>query len=306
MDLITVLGPTATGKTQFAVQLTGLIGGEIISADSREVYRGMDIGTGKDLNDYIVNGKQISYHLIDIVDAGEKYNVFRYQSDFLKVYDNLKSKNILPVLCGGSGMYIEAVLKGYKLINVPVNESLREMLNKYSLQELEQKLKQYGQLHNKTDVDTKKRAIRAIEIAEYYKTHPDIDFSFPEIKSLIFGIKFDRKIVKERITYRLKERLQQGMIDEVEELIKQGVDTDTLEYYGLEYKFIVKFLKKELSYNHMVEKLNVAIHQFSKRQMTWFRKMERQGFKIYWIDGELPEDKKISTAMEIINNHNYF
>jgi tRNA dimethylallyltransferase len=306
MDLITVLGPTATGKTQFAVQLTGLIGGEIISADSRQVYRGMDIGTGKDLNDYIVNGKQISYHLIDIVDAGEKYNVFRYQSDFLKVYDNLKSKNILPVLCGGSGMYIEAVLKGYKLINVPVNESLREMLNKYSLQELEQKLKQYGQLHNKTDVDTKKRAIRAIEIAEYYKTHPDIDFSFPEIKSLIFGIKFDRKIVKERITYRLKERLQQGMIDEVEELIKQGVDTDTLEYYGLEYKFIVKFLKKELSYNHMVEKLNVAIHQFSKRQMTWFRKMERQGFKIYWIDGELPEDKKISTAMEIINNHNYF
>jgi len=303
MDLITVLGPTATGKTQFAVQLASITGGEIISADSRQVYRGMDIGTGKDLSDYTINGKSIPYHLIDIVDAGEKYNVFRYQSDFLEVYNKLKSKNVLPVLCGGSGMYIEAVLKGYKLINVPVNEELRMSLEKYSLSELEQKLKQYKNLHNKTDVDTKKRAIRAVEIAEYYKTHPDIDFSFPEIKPLIFGIKFERKTVKERITYRLKERLRQGMIDEVEALQKQGIDTDTLEYYGLEYKFIAKFLKKELSYNQMVEKLNVAIHQFSKRQMTWFRKMERQGFKIYWIDGELPDDKKISTAMGIIKTY---
>ncbi len=303
MDLITVLGPTATGKTQFAVQLANITGGEIISADSRQVYRGMDIGTGKDLSDYTVNGKSIPYHLIDIVDAGEKYNVFRYQSDFLEVYNKLKSKNVLPVLCGGSGMYIEAVLKGYKLINVPVNEELRMSLEKYSLPELEQKLKQYKNLHNKTDVDTKKRAIRAVEIAEYYKTHPDIDFSFPEIKSLIFGIKFERETVKERITYRLKERLRQGMIDEVEALQKQGINTDTLEYYGLEYKFIAKFLKKELSYNQMVEKLNVAIHQFSKRQMTWFRKMERQGFKIYWIDGELPDDKKISTAMGIIKTY---
>lgn len=299
-DMITVLGPTATGKTSFATSLARVLDAEIISADSRQVYSNMDIGTGKDIKDYTIDGCKIPYHLVDIVDAGDKYNVFEFQSDFLKVYNKLKNKNVLPILCGGSGMYIESVLKGYKLIDVPVNEILRKQLEDFSLVELEKKLSLFNKLHNKTDIDTKKRAIRAIEIATFYKNNTDIDTDFPTIKTVIFGLKYERSIVKERITMRLKQRLREGMIEEVSDLLKSGISKETLEYYGLEYKFISQFLNKEFSYNHMVEKLNIAIHQFSKRQMTWFRKMERQGFNINWIDGALSTENKVEKALGII------
>lgn len=303
IELITILGPTATGKTNFAAHLANLLNAEIISADSRQVYRGMDIGTGKDLADYTIGDKLIPYHLVDIVDAGEKYNVYEYQQDFLNAYYDIKSRNVLPILCGGTGMYIEAVLKGYKLISVPVNEELRESLEKYSLEELSVMLSEFKNQHNKSDADTKKRAIRAIEIATYYRDNEEIDFSFPEINPLIFGVKMERHLVKERITQRLKQRLREGMIDEIESLVKQGVSKETLIYYGLEYKFICQYLNGEFSYNKMVEKLNIAIHQFSKRQMTWFRKMERSGFNINWIDGNLPLDKKLEQAMAIIHQY---
>lgn len=303
IDLITILGPTATGKTSFASNLAYILNAEIISADSRQVYRGMDIGTGKDLEDYNVNNTQIPYHLVDILDAGEKYNVYEYQNDFLKAYQEITNKQKIPVLCGGTGMYIEAVLKGYKLINVPVNEALRESLEEYPLEELAKKLAAMKPLHNTSDVDTKKRAIRAIEIESYYKENPDFDFSYPKINPLIFGIKFERSTVKERITQRLKQRLRDGMIDEVKRLLESGVDPETLIYYGLEYKFITQYLTEEVNYNSMVEKLKTAIHQFSKRQMTWFRKMERAGFKINWISGYSTMDEKIATAMEIIQKN---
>lgn len=301
IDLITVLGPTATGKTQFAAHLGKLLKAEIISADSRQVYKGMDIGTGKDIKDYTVNGFQVPYHLVDIVDAGEKYNVFEYQTDFIKVYSKLKENNILPILCGGSGMYLEAVLKGYRLINVPIDESFRKELENFSLPELEDRLKSLKELHNQSDVDTRKRAIRAIEIATYYENNGDIDFSYPSINSIIFGISLERQLVKDRVTTRLKARLREGMVDEVQALLDSGIPAETLVYYGLEYKFITQFLQKEISYNAMVEKLNVAIHQFSKKQMTWFRKMERAGFKINWIDGTLSIEDKLAYALGIIN-----
>ena len=303
IDLITVLGPTASGKTQFAVQLALRLGAEIISADSRQVYRGMDLGTGKDINEYVFNDQQVSYHLVDIVDAGYKYNVFEYQNDFLKVYSKLKEKSILPILCGGSGMYIEAVLKGYKLINVPVNEVLRAELDLLSLPELTAKLGTYKKLHNRTDVDTKKRAIRAIEIAAFTEMNGEIELEYPKLNSLILGINLERELVRNKITSRLKQRLREGMIEEVEALIKNGVPTETLVYYGLEYKYIAQFLNKELSYNAMVEKLNIAIHQFSRRQMTWFRKMEREGFNIQWIDGSLSMDEKVSHALRLLQQY---
>jgi tRNA dimethylallyltransferase len=301
IDLITVLGPTASGKTQFAVQLALRLDAEIISADSRQVYRGMDLGTGKDINEYTFKGQQVPYHLVDIVDAGYKYNVFEYQNDFLNVYATLKEKSILPILCGGSGMYIEAVLKGYKLVNVPVNEVIRAELELLSLPELTEKLATFKKMHNRTDVDTKKRAIRAIEIAEFTEMNGDIELEYPKLNSLILGINLERELVRNKITSRLKQRLREGMIEEVEALIKDGVPTETLVYYGLEYKYITQFLSKELSYNAMVEKLNIAIHQFSRRQMTWFRKMEREGFNIQWIDGSLSMDEKVSKALRLID-----
>jgi tRNA dimethylallyltransferase len=300
IDLITVLGPTASGKTQFAVQLALRLDAEIISADSRQVYRGMDLGTGKDINEYTFKGQQVPYHLVDIVDAGYKYNVFEYQNDFLNVYATLKEKSILPILCGGSGMYIEAVLKGYKLVNVPANEVIRAELELLSLAELTEKLATLKKMHNRTDVDTKKRAIRAIEIAEFTEMNGDIELEYPKPNSLILGINLERELVRNKITSRLKQRLREGMIEEVEALIKDGVPTETLVYYGLEYKYITQFLSKELSYNAMVEKLNIAIHQFSRRQMTWFRKMDREGFNIQWIDGSLPMDEKLGVAMKLV------
>lgn len=300
-DLVVVLGPTATGKTSLAVQIAEKVNGEIISADSRQVYRDMDLGTGKDLADYTLNGKVIPHHLIDIVDAGSKYNVYEYQTDFLKAYSQLKADNKTSILCGGTGMYIEAVLKGYKLISVPVDEALRADLLTLTLEELRERLTNLKQLHNTSDIDTKKRAIRAIEIETYYLDHPKVEIDYPVIRPTIFGVKLEREEVKSRITLRLKERLRAGMIDEVQALMDSGVPAENLLYYGLEYKFITQFLLNEFSYNKMVEKLNVAIHQFSRRQMTWFRRMERNGFLIHWVDGMLPMEDKVSYCMDILN-----
>ena len=288
------MGATATGKTEIAARLAKEINGEVISADSRQVYRNMDIGTGKDLSDYIINGIKIPYHLIDIVDAGYEYNVFEYQRDFINVFNEITQRGVTPVLCGGSGMYIEAVLKGYKLINVPVDDELRKSLTNKPLEELRKILSSYKVLHNTSDVDTIKRAVRAIEIEEYYKDHPEIDISYPSINSLIIGIYFDRETRRERITKRLKNRLENGMIQEVQGLLSMGVKKETLIYYGLEYKYITQYLNGEIDYKTMFSRLEVAIHQFSKRQMTWFRHMEKNGFKINWIDGTIPTEKKIS------------
>ena len=299
-DLITITGPTATGKTSFATHLTKEIQGEIISADSRQIYKRMDIGTGKDIEDYNIEGETVPYHLIDIKEPGYQYNVFEYQSDFLKVYNDIRERGKMPVLCGGTGMYIEAVLKGYKLINVPVDEDMRGKLNEKTLDELIKILASYKEIHNNSEIENKKRAIRAIEIEIYYKKNPGIDFSFPKINPIILGVKFERKIVKQRITERLKQRLENGMIEEVKALLDEGITPDQLIYYGLEYKFITQHIIGDLSYNELFEKLNIAIHQFSKRQMTWFRRMERNGFVIHWFDGYMPMEEKIAKALKLI------
>ena len=300
-NLLTILGPTATGKTSVAAHLAKQIDGEVISADSRQVYRGMSIGTGKDIEDYYIDEHCVPYHLIDIVDAGYQYNVFEYQRDFLNVYENILQRNKMPILCGGSGMYIEAVLKGYKLINVPVNNDLRQSLAQKSLPELREKLSQYKKLHNTTDVDTVKRAIRAIEIEEYYLENPETNTDYPNINSIIIGIDVDREIRRERISNRLKSRLNDGMIDEVKSLMNTGLSPDELIYYGLEYKYITQHLIGELNYNEMFKQLETAIHQFAKRQMTWFRRMEKQGFAINWIDGNLTVDEKVKQIIGFIS-----
>lgn len=293
-DLIAILGPTASGKTPFAAALAAELDTEIISADSRQIYRGMDLGTGKDLVDYTVNGRQIPYHLIDIVEPGYKYNVFEYQRDFLKSYEAIKQKRRLPVLCGGTGMYLESVLKGYKLMPVPENSELRTRLADKSLEELTEILQQYKTLHNSTDVDTVKRAIRAIEIEEYYAAHPVDERDFPQLNSLIIGVDIDRELRREKITRRLKQRLEDGMVDEVKRLLAQGIKAEDLIYYGLEYKYLTLYAIGELSYEEMFKQLEIAIHQFAKRQMTWFRGMERRGFTINWIDATRPMEEKIA------------
>lgn len=299
-ELITILGPTASGKTAFATALAHRMNSEIISADSRQLYRGMDLGTGKDLNEYIVEGEQIPYHLIDIVDAGYKYNVFEYQHDFLKAYTSIKEKGKLPILCGGTGMYLESVLKGYKLLPVPENHELRARLEGKSLEELTTMLQSYKKLHNTTDVDTPKRAIRAIEIEEYYKHTPVEERTFPTIKSLIIGIDIDRELRRKKITQRLTQRLDEGMLDEVRNLLKQGIAPEDLIYYGLEYKYLTLHAIGELSFQEMFNQLEIAIHQFAKRQMTWFRGMERRGFTIHWLNASLPTEEKIKKVMDLL------
>lgn len=293
-DLIAILGPTASGKTPFAAALASELNTEIISADSRQIYRGMDLGTGKDLADYTVNGRQIPYHLIDIADPGYKYNVFEYQRDFLKAYETIKQKGCLPVLCGGTGMYLESVLKGYKLMPVPENTELRTRLADKSLDELTAILSQYKTLHNSTDVDTVKRAIRAIEIEEYYAANPVAERKFPQLNSLIIGVDIDRESRREKITRRLKQRLEEGMVDEVRQLLAQGIPAEDLIYYGLEYKYLTLYAIGELNYEEMFSQLEIAIHQFAKRQMTWFRGMERRGFTIHWMDARWPMEEKIA------------
>jgi tRNA dimethylallyltransferase len=301
-DLVTILGPTASGKTPFAAALAYDLNTEIISADSRQIYRGMDLGTGKDLDDYVVCGRQIPYHLIDIADPGYKYNVFEFQRDFLKAYEDITSRGMLPILCGGTGMYIESVLKGYRLMPVPENPELRERLADKSLAELTEMLRQYKSLHNSTDVDTVKRAIRALEIEVYYAEHPVEEREFPEIKSLIVGIDIDRELRRQKITCRLKQRLDDGMVDEVRRLIDSGVKPDDLIYYGLEYKYLTLYATGQLSYDEMFSQLETAIHQFAKRQMTWFRGMERRGIKIEWLDAALPTAEKVERVKQLLGD----
>ena len=296
-NLIVILGPTASGKTRLAALLADKINGAIISADSRQLYKRMDIGTGKDYDDYVVNGKTIPCYLIDIYEPGYKSNVFEYQKNFMDAYTAICSEGKMPLLCGGTGMYIEAVTKAYKLISVPVNQGLRDELQTKSLPELEQILASYKKLHNKTDSDTIKRAVRAIEIEEYYKNNPDFDISLPEINPLYIGVEVDREVRRARITERLKKRLDHGMIKEVEELLESNIKAEDLIYYGLEYKFITLYLTGKLEYNEMQQQLNIAIHQFAKRQMTWFRKMEREGTLIHWINGNLPPEKFIDKVV---------
>ena len=300
-DLISIIGPTACGKTSLAVEVARAMGGEILSADSRQVYRGMDIGTGKDLSEYGEGASRVPYHLIDIVDAGEKYNLFEFQRDFLDAYNGVNARGALPVLCGGSGLYVESVLRGYRLIPVPENPELRERLENYSLEELTAMLATYKVLHNTTDVDTKKRAIRAIEIEEHYARTPQHEREFPLLSSLIIGLDVDREVRRSRISNRLKARLDEGLVDEVRKLLDEGVSPEQLIYYGLEYKFVTLFLMGAMSFDDMYKGLETAIHQFAKRQMTWFRGMERRGLNINWIDASLPMAEKV----EIIKNMYY-
>lgn len=299
-DLIALLGPTASGKTPFAAALAAELDTEIISADSRQIYRQMDLGTGKDLADYTVNGKTIPYHLIDIAEPGYKYNVFEYQRDFLAAYEDIRLRGKCPIVCGGTGMYLESVLKGYRLLPVPENPALRQKLANHTLEELTEILKGYKTLHNTTDVDTAKRAIRAIEIEEYYAHTPVEERSFPKLNSLIIGVDIDRDLRRAKITRRLQQRLDEGMIEEVRQLINQGIAPEDLIYYGLEYKYLTLYITGQLTYEAMFHELETAIHQFAKRQMTWFRGMERRGFTIHWINATLPMEDKIAYVKSLL------
>lgn len=304
--MITILGPTASGKTSVAAALALRTGGEIISADSRQVYRRMDIGTGKDLADYTIGDVHIPYHLIDIAEPGTKYNLFQYQQDFHTAYNDIRSRGKLPILCGGTGLYIEAVLGGYSLSPVPQNQKLRESLEGKSLDQLTQMLLQLKQkngsnMHNRTDVDTAQRAIRAIEIETYNLEHPTPERQMPPVDSLVIGINIDRELRREKITRRLKARLEEGMCDEIRSLIDGGVNPDDLIYYGLEYKFVTEYVVGKTSYEEMFRQLEIAIHQFAKRQMTWFRGMERRGYTIHWIDAAQSMDEKVEAIMSLMN-----
>lgn len=300
-NLVTILGPTACGKTSLAVALAHRLQTAVISADSRQVYRSMDLGTGKDLREYTYQGCEVPYRLIDVVDAGYKYNVFEYQRDFLKAFEELRAQGQLPVMCGGTGMYLESVLRGYRLVEVPENRELREALADKSLEELTTMLSVYKQLHNTTDVDTCKRAIRAIEIEEYYRANEVNIREFPEIKSLTIGLDVSREVRRERITRRLHERLAEGMVDEVKGILASGVAPEDLIYYGLEYKYLTLYVIGELAYDEMVNQLEIAIHQFAKRQMTYFRGMERRGVPIHWLDASLSTEEKVEAIVRMIN-----
>ena len=299
--MITILGPTASGKTPLAASLAKEIGGEIISADSRQVYCRMDIGTGKDLEDY----GDIPYHLIDIAEPGTKYNLFQYQQDFFDAYNNIIGRGKIPILCGGTGLYIEAVLKGYQLSPVPQNHELRKRLEDKTLDELTQMLVELKQqngsnMHNKTDVDSCQRAIRAIEIETYNLQHPVPRRELPPVDSVIIGVNIDREARRQKITNRLKARLEGGMVDEVRSLLNEGIPAEDLIYYGLEYKFVTEYVTGQTTYDEMFQRLEIAIHQFAKRQMTWFRGMERRGFTIHWIDALLPMEEKVRTIIQIL------
>lgn len=303
--LLTILGPTASGKTDLAAHVAHELGGEIISADSRQVYRGMDIGTGKDLDDYEVEGEKIPYHLIDICEAGTKYNLFQYQEDFLKAYIDIQGRGAQPILCGGTGLYIESVLKGYHLSPVPQNQELRKSLDGKSLEELTTMLAQLKEktgsnMHNTTDVDSCQRAIRAIEIETYNLEHPTETRDFPTIDSVIVGVGIDRDARREKISDRLRKRLDNGMVEEIRGILDKGVKAEDLIYYGLEYKYVTEYVIGKLSYEEMVRQLEIAIHQFAKRQMTWFRGMERRGATIHWIDASLPMDKKVEETIRLM------
>lgn len=305
IPMITILGPTASGKTDIAAHLAAELSAEIISADSRQVYRRMDIGTGKDLADYVVDGKPVPYHLIDIVEPGTKYNLFEYQRDFLEAYNDIRSRGKNVILCGGTGLYIESVLKGYRLIPVPENKELRHELEGKSLLELTSileclKAENNSNMHNSTDVDTPKRAIRAIEIEMAYKEAPVEERTFPKIDNVIIGVGIDRDLRRRKITRRLDQRLKDGMVDEVKSLLDSGVPADDLIYYGLEYKFVTEYILGKTTFEEMHRSLEIAIHQFAKRQMTWFRGMERRGFTIHWIDAADSMEEKINEIKKVL------
>lgn len=302
--MITILGPTASGKTSLAAALAARIDAEIISADSRQVYRGMTIGTGKDLDDYRQGDRLIPYHLIDICEPGTKYNLFQYQQDFHLIYNNIVARGVRPILCGGTGLYIESVLKGYALSPVPQNQALRDELADKSLAELTEMLedlkrRNHSVMHNRTDVDTAQRAIRAIEIETYNLEHPTDNRTLPPIDSVIIGVDINREERRRKITQRLKQRLEEGMVDEIHQLLDRGIAPENLIYYGLEYKFVTEYVIGKTSYEEMFRQLEIAIHQFSKRQMTWFRGMERRGFTVHWIDALDPMDSKVAQIMDI-------
>ena len=302
IDLVTVLGHTAAGKTEFAAHLARQIGGEVIGADSRQVYRGMNIGTGKDYLEYLVDGVQVPMHLIDILDAGYEYNVYLFKKDFHRVFTDITDRDLLPVMCGGSGMYLESVLRNFQLHQVPFNKGLREDLEKKDFQELKGILRLYGPLHNVSDTVNRRRTIRAIEIAMYQTSRQeDSTIEDRDLRPLVFGVNYDRITRRERITIRLEERLKNGLVEEIESLLQQGISAEKMEYYGLEYRFVTKYVLKELTYDEMFDKLNTAIHQFAKRQMTYFRGMERRGIKIHWLDGSLPFEEKLGKALSIYN-----
>lgn len=296
-DILVITGPTATGKTRLAALVADRMGGEVISADSRQVYRGMDIGTGKDLSDYTVDDRRVPVHMVDIVDAGYRYNVYEYQRDFLKVLEDLSARSVFPVVCGGSGMYVDSIVSGYRLVQVPLNAQLRTLLEGRSLKELTEMLSRYKSLHNSTDVDTVKRAVRAIEIADWYVHHPVDESPFPVRNPLVTAVFVDRETRRQRISDRLRTRLEEGMIEEVQRLLAGGIHPDDLIYYGLEYKYITLYLMNRLSREEMVQKLEVEIHRFAKRQMTWFRGMERRGIAINWIDGSMGEEEKVKSVI---------
>ena len=302
--MITILGPTASGKTSLAAALAARIDAEIISADSRQVYRGMTIGTGKDLDDYRQGDRLIPYHLIDICEPGTKYNLFQYQQDFHLIYNNIVARGVRPILCGGTGLYIESVLKGYALSPVPQNQALRDKLADKSLAELTEMLedlkrRNHSVMHNRTDVDTAQRAIRAIEIETYNLEHPTDNCTLPPIDSVIIGVDINREERRRKITQRLKQRLEEGMVNEIRQLLDRGIAPENLIYYGLEYKFVTEYVIGKTSYEEMFRQLEIAIHQFAKRQMTWFRGMERRGFTIHWIDALDPMDSKVAQIMDI-------
>ncbi len=300
INLLVITGPTASGKTGFAARLGHLIDGEIISADSRQVYRGMNLGTGKDYDDYTVGDSKIPYHLIDITDPESPYNVYAYQNDFIKAFTDISNRKKVPILCGGTGLYIEAVLKGYKLIEVPPDKDFRKSVENKTDDELIRELQAIQELHNTSDTDNRKRLIRALEIARFYKENPPQELPYPKLQYKIIGIKYDRKTERARITQRLEQRLQQGLVEEVAQLVEQ-YGMEKMEYFGLEYKFIGWYIEGRIGKDEMFRLLNTAIHQFAKRQMTWFRRMERNGFDINWIDGELPEEAKIELALKWIH-----
>ena len=312
--MVTILGPTASGKTSLAAALAARLHrdgreAEILSGDSRQVYRGMTIGTGKDLDDYVVDGYRVPYHLIDICEAGTKYNLFQYQQDFHRAYAEVRGRGAVPILCGGTGLYIESVLKGYQLSPVPQNQPLRDALEGRTLEELTQMLvglkRQTGSnMHNQTDVDTAQRAIRAIEIETYNLEHPTELRSLPAIPSIIIGVSIDRESRREKITRRLRQRLDEGMVDEIRSLLGRGIVAEDLMYYGLEYRFVTEYVTGQTSKDEMFSRLETAIHQFAKRQMTWFRGMERRGFTIHWVDALLPMDEKVQFAVELMREKN--
>jgi tRNA dimethylallyltransferase len=299
--MITILGPTATGKTKLAASLSFLYDGEIISADSRQVYKGMDIGTGKDLEDYYIHDTLIPYHLIDIAEPGQEYNVYSFQKDFVKAYNQIAGKGKTPVLCGGTGLYLDAVLKGYRLLEVPENLSLRQNLLQKSDEELREMLREMRpHMHNTTDITERSRIIRALEIETYYQAHPDTPHYFPKTNPVVIGIHYERGMMRQRITERLQARLKGGMVEEIHYLLATGLPPEQLKFYGLEYKYVTAYVTGELEYSEMFSQLNTAIHQFAKRQVTWFRRMQKKGTVIHWIDGTLSMPDKLTEAKKII------